>query len=261
MTKSIVTLTGLSCSGKTHLAAYLSEHAHDLTEAVSTTTRPMRAGELEGVNYYYVTHDAFKSIEDANGLVENVTYGKNKYGLSITEMNRIFDLGQTPVSVVEPFGAKEIKAKSSEFGINAINVYIDCPVSVALKRWYTRFSNDIKAGINNTQFYAERIALTLRKEVHWGSECDYHLILPYASNEVETQNQIKLIREAIVNKPEPLNTLKSVSAGDPHEIYESIFNLLNHRPSESDFIRLVTRIDNSIKHSQREDYSQLTTTI
>jgi guanylate kinase len=78
-------------------------------------------------------------------------------------MNRIFSQGKTPVSVVEPVGAKEIQAKANEFGINAINIFIDCPVNIALERWYKRFVDDIAAGIDNTKFYAERIALTLRK--------------------------------------------------------------------------------------------------
>lgn len=254
MTNTIATLTGLSCSGKSHLAAYISQNAQDLSEAVSVTTRPKRSGEVEGVNYYYVTSEEFKAMEDANGLVENVTYGENSYGLSIKEMKRIFAMGKTPISVVEPEGAKEIYAKANEFGISVLNIFIDCPLEVALSRWHTRFMTDIAKGIDNTDFYAKRIALTLKKEILWGSACDYHLILPFAATQNETEIQIQMIRKAIIDCPKRLNTMKVTPEASHEQVIDPIVRLLNSKPSNNEFMRLINRIDPQNKRSISDEF-------
>lgn len=50
--------------------------------SVSHTTRQPRAGEAHGVDYYYVTPEAFESLIAADGFVEHAKFGSNRYGTS-----------------------------------------------------------------------------------------------------------------------------------------------------------------------------------
>ncbi|MFK4132111.1 hypothetical protein ACI2KR_07410 [Pseudomonas luteola] len=239
MQKKIITLTGISCSGKSTLASFLTNHTEDMTEAVSTTTRPPRAGEANGINYYFVPENDFLALEAENALLESVTFGSNRYGLSIKEMDRIFSLGKTPVVVVEPYGAEEIAKNANNFGISAINVFISCPLGLALKRWHMRFMKDLSEGIDNTDFYAKRIALTITDEQFWKSSVNYHMVIPYANTEDQTLKQSEMLRESLRNHPDQLKLKKEHAALDSAQTKESVLNLLKAGIGTEEFIRVV----------------------
>ena len=73
-------LLGPSGSGKSKLAADLREYVPEL---VTCTTRDMREGEKEGIDYYFVDESYFWNHE----MVENVKIDGNLYGLSWKELN------------------------------------------------------------------------------------------------------------------------------------------------------------------------------
>ena len=66
--KKIITLTGCSASGKDTLLNMIIRYNKNILPIISTTTRPMRKGEKEGVNYY------FKDKIDLDSLIEYREY-------------------------------------------------------------------------------------------------------------------------------------------------------------------------------------------
>jgi guanylate kinase len=66
----LLVLAGTSGAGKGTIGARLRESDPELHWSVSWTTRPKRAGEVEGVDYHFVTREEFERLRDAGGFLE-----------------------------------------------------------------------------------------------------------------------------------------------------------------------------------------------
>lgn len=195
--RRVITVTGISCSGKTFLADYARKNDTLFKESIGTTTRPLRAGEATGVDYDFVSVDEFKRMEQNGELLESNCYADNYYGRSVHRMEKIYETGKIPLFVVEPNGAINIRKKCQELGIEAVNVFIDCSMEVAIQRWLDRYQVDVKSGLTPHEFYADRISKTLTIEQTWKNSCNYHLTLGFASSPEETANQIQTIADSL----------------------------------------------------------------
>jgi len=103
-------LSAPSGGGKTTIARNLLQARDDLGYSVSATTRPMRAGEREGVDYHFLTREEFLERVEAGEFLEWATYGGNLYGTLREEIERIFAGGRTAVLDVEIEGARQLRA-------------------------------------------------------------------------------------------------------------------------------------------------------
>ena len=68
---NLIVLTAPSGAGKTTIARRLMAQVPGLRFSVSATTRPPREGEREGVDYFFISEDAFRERIDADGFVEH----------------------------------------------------------------------------------------------------------------------------------------------------------------------------------------------
>lgn len=105
MKNNLFILLGPSASGKSRLQKML-----ELPKIVTTTTRSMRLGEQDGVDYHFVTLEKFQAKRESGDFVEWTTYGGSFYA---TDRERIEEsLSMHPVSciVLDHNGAKRIKA-------------------------------------------------------------------------------------------------------------------------------------------------------
>ena len=110
MTPFLLVLSSPSGGGKTTIARSLLQARDDLGYSVSATTRPARNGERDGVDYHFLTREAFlRRVEDGEFL-EWATYGGNLYGTLRQEIERIFARGRTAVLDVEIEGARQLRA-------------------------------------------------------------------------------------------------------------------------------------------------------
>ena len=139
--KRITTLTGPSCAGKSTLEAALA--AGGALRAISTTTRPPRAGEVDGVHYYFVSYARFELMVADDKLAEMVSLGGNLYGLTTAELDRLFAQGDHVVVVCEPHGAKQIRKYCNEkTDVSLVQVFVNNPQSVIFSRFLERFCQD-----------------------------------------------------------------------------------------------------------------------
>lgn len=107
--KYLFVVSGPSGTGKDTIVARLLEKHPEIHRTISATTRPMREGEQEGVNYYYVTREEFERKIENNEVVEHTCYCDNYYGTLRSEVERYMQQ-QTPVIlVIEVEGAGNIK--------------------------------------------------------------------------------------------------------------------------------------------------------
>ena len=83
----IVALLGLQGSGKDTLLRYLVEN-YDIKPIISHTTRPMRKGEVDGRDYYFVSDEEFDKLDLIEKRKYKTVYGIWKYGISRQELEK-----------------------------------------------------------------------------------------------------------------------------------------------------------------------------
>ncbi len=155
----LVTITGPSLTGKSRLAQLLAPLGFE--EVVSTTTRPARQGEIEGVHYYFTDTTKFKKMVDEGLMIEKVQVGKNFYGVSKPAFDHVISKGKNGVAVVEPDGAQQVAQYCAKNNIKLHQVFIDNPTHVLVDRFLKRYKNDALA---QDEVYATRIIDMLQKE-------------------------------------------------------------------------------------------------
>ena len=86
---NIILLIGASGSGKTTLGKELEKWL--IPQLISYTTRPIRAGEKQDVDYYFVDNEFLSSLRSSD-VIEKTTYDNNEYGLFRIEVeNKLKD--------------------------------------------------------------------------------------------------------------------------------------------------------------------------
>ena len=103
-------LSAPSGGGKSSIARNLLQARDDLGYSVSATTRSMREGERDGVDYHFLSRDEFLRRRDAGEFLESASYGGHLYGTLRSEIDRIFAAGRHAVLDIEIEGARQIRA-------------------------------------------------------------------------------------------------------------------------------------------------------
>ena len=98
--KKIFALLGYMSVGKDTILKQVLKDMDDVKPIISTTTRPMRKGETDGVDYHFVSKEEFLKLKDEDYFVETTTYNNNYYGTSKKEIS------DDKVLIVETSGAK-----------------------------------------------------------------------------------------------------------------------------------------------------------
>ncbi len=126
----VITLTGPSGSGKTTIARLLREQFPDeFDEVVSYTTRDMRPGEKESVDYYFITEDDFAQRKAIGEFLETVQFNGKNYASAYTEATRA-TVDKDAFVIVEPHGVKQWQ---SEYDGKMLHIFIKPPSIEVLK--------------------------------------------------------------------------------------------------------------------------------
>ncbi|MBK6339853.1 MAG: guanylate kinase [Bacteroidetes bacterium] len=131
MNKAII-ITGPSGAGKNTIADYLIGKFSFLNYSISATTRQPREGEVDKVDYYFITVPDFKTKIEKDEFIEwEMVYTDMFYGTLKSEINRIWAAGKAIVFVVDVIGAKDLK---QYFGDSALSVFIKPPSLTELRQ-------------------------------------------------------------------------------------------------------------------------------
>jgi guanylate kinase len=128
--KPVFVVTGPSGAGKGTLIERVLPRFPELAVAVSATTRPQRAGEEDGVHYYFLTRADFERRVAADEFLESVDYVGNRYGTLRAEIDRLRRAGKAPLLELETEGALEVKRQVP----GAVTVFVTAPVEELERR-------------------------------------------------------------------------------------------------------------------------------
>jgi len=109
----------------------LLERRDDVEIAVSATTRPLRPGEQQGREYYFLSDGDFDSRVAAGEFLEHVVYvSGQRYGTLNSEVDRIIGAGHSCILELETQGARRVE----ELRPDVVSVFISAPSFAELER-------------------------------------------------------------------------------------------------------------------------------
>ena len=141
--------------------------------SVSHTTRaprpaavdPPRAGEMDGVDYHFVSPETFEAMVHADAFLEYAEYAGNRYGTSRAEVEEHLASGRDVFLDIEVQGANQVKSKIRD----AVKIFVYPPSYEVLKERLTSRRQDSETAIR------ERLGWALR-EFDVSGEFDYAII-------------------------------------------------------------------------------------
>ena len=137
----IIILTAPSGAGKTTIKTrLLAGMADQLSFSVSATTRKIRGGETDGVDYIFIVEEQFKKKIEKDQFVEwQMVYPGMYYGTTVDEMKRIWSEGKTPLLDIDVKGALNVKKM---FGEQVLTIFIEPPSMEVLQQRLMRRGTD-----------------------------------------------------------------------------------------------------------------------
>ena len=152
------------CGKDTILEKALAKEIN-LCYSVSATTRAMRAGETEGISYYFKSKEEFEKMIADGELLEHTEYCGNYYGTPKQTVKDSIELGQNVVLKIEIEGAENVKRLIPE----AVLVFILPPTMQELKRRLHKRSTEDEETIERRLKQAE-------KEISFAENYDYIIV-------------------------------------------------------------------------------------
>ena len=130
--QKLIILTAPSGAGKTSITKYLLDKYPALSFSISAATRAPRGKEVDGVDYHFMSVDAFKQKIDEDAFIEwEMVYEGSYYGTLKSELESIWNAGKTPVLDIDVKGAIHIQ---QQFGKNCLSIFIEPPSVEELKK-------------------------------------------------------------------------------------------------------------------------------
>jgi len=137
MNHKILIITAPSGSGKTSITRHLMSVFPQLAFSVSATTRPARANETNGSDYYFISEEAFREkIQQGEFAEWEMVYEGKYYGTLKQELQRIWSGGRVPVLDIDVKGAIHVK---QQYPGSTLTLFIEPPsVEVLRNRLLSR---------------------------------------------------------------------------------------------------------------------------
>ncbi|GAB2514741.1 MULTISPECIES: guanylate kinase [Microbulbifer] len=164
-TGTLYTVSAPSGAGKTSLVKALIEADTQVTVSVSHTTRPMRPGEIDGINYHFVDHDGFAGMLQESAFLEHAQVFENFYGTSKAWVEETLASGRDVILEIDWQGAQQVRKLMPE----TVGIFILPPSQQALHERLTGRGQDDQAVID------KRMAQAIDEMSHY-VETDYLVI-------------------------------------------------------------------------------------
>ncbi len=166
----LFTVSAPSGAGKTSLVDALLVADQRLKVSVSHTTRPMRPGEEDGINYHFVDASTFAQMVNDGRFLEHATVFGNAYGTSKDWVDRQLSLGTDVILEIDWQGAQQTHQwLATELGESGVGIFILPPSMAALQARLTGRGQDDEAVI------AGRMAAAVDEMRHY-HQADYIII-------------------------------------------------------------------------------------
>lgn len=162
----LVVLAGPTAVGKGAVSGYIREHYPGVHLSVSATTRAPRPGEIDGVNYYFVTDEEFDRLEAEGLMLETATvHNAYRYGTPRGPVEDALNEGRSVLLEIDIQGARSVRKAMPE----AILVFLLPPT------WEELVRRLIGRGTEDSAEQARRLA-TAKVELGAQDEFDYRIV-------------------------------------------------------------------------------------
>jgi guanylate kinase len=154
-----------SGAGKTSLVKELVRRNPDLVFSISYTTRPKRATEEEGRDYFFVDDAGFADLEARGELLESAHVFDHRYGTSRTQVETQLERGRSVILEIDWQGARQVRKARPD----CVSIFVLPPSTAELARRLKARGTDTEATIER------RLADALGDMSHW-HEFDYCVV-------------------------------------------------------------------------------------
>lgn len=127
---SLIVLSGSSGVGKSTIISQILAQRPDIYFSISFTTRAPREGEVNGVNYHFVTREEFEARIEKGEFLEYAQYNGNYYGTSMAVLREKMAQGIDVLLDIEVQGAALVREKMPE----SVSVFVVPPSFEELSR-------------------------------------------------------------------------------------------------------------------------------
>lgn len=178
------------CGKDTIVNEIVKEMGDDASISVSMTTRDMRVGEAEGVNYYYVSKEQFEENIRNGEMLEYTTYGSNYYGTPVGPVKDKLKNGKVVFLIIEVEGGENVK-----------KIFPDCTKIFVIPPSMEVLEKRLRGrGTDKDEVIRERLEIA-RTELQRATEYDYIVendVLQEAVEDVKTIIRAEKLRTNIM---------------------------------------------------------------
>ena len=164
-TGTLFVVSAPSGAGKTSLLKALVETDESVSVSISHTTRPMRPGEQDGVDYHFVSVDAFQAMVGESAFLEHAEVFGNFYGTSEAGIRDQLASGRDVILEIDWQGARQVRQRFPQ----TVSVFILPPTPEALRQ---RLSG---RGQDSAEVIQRRLGEAREEMSHYG-EFDYIVV-------------------------------------------------------------------------------------
>lgn len=176
----LIVIAAPSGCGKTTIAKAILEKNPKMLFSVSATTRPMRNGEVDGKDYFFISKEEFKRRIEANDLVEWEEIYGNYYGTLKSEIERALAKGLIMLFDVDVKGALSIR---KHFPEESVLIFIKPPSYKVLE---SRLKNRKTESEDTLRKRLERVPMELEQ----GDQFDFQVINDVLNKAIGDVNEI-----------------------------------------------------------------------
>ena len=131
----LIVLCGPAGVGKGTVLGRVREQHPQIWLSVSATTRKPRPGEVDGVNYFFMTEQEFLAKEDAGEFLETAdVFGLAHYGTPVKPVVEHLEQNIPVILEIDIQGARSVKQRAGELGLDVMTVFIAPPSFEELER-------------------------------------------------------------------------------------------------------------------------------
>lgn len=179
MSGALYIISAPSGAGKTSLVSQLIELDSHIVVSISSTTRPMRTGEKDGLNYHFLTLNEFEQKISEGDFLEHAKVFDNYYGTSKSSVEEQLAKGKDVILEIDYQGAQQVR----ELMPNATSIFILPPSKEELKR---RLNG---RGTDSEEVIAKRLGESMNEMSHY-NEFDYLVINNHFQTALEELHSI-----------------------------------------------------------------------
>ena len=180
----LLVISGPSGVGKTEVSMGLLSLSDLYSKSVSATTRKMRDGEVNGVDYFFISKEEFEEMQKKSQLLEFTNYNGNWYGTPRKFVEEVLEKGKVLILVIDVVGALNIKKMFPE----AVMCFLNAESLEAIEKRLRNRKTDSEDSISG------RLAVA-KKELESSQLFDYVVM----NKEGEISNTVQSI-DSIIKK-------------------------------------------------------------